>query len=108
MAGGLVYYIVLRIDVFLQFADVVKLVYTYARGAYAARCGGSSPLVGTTLPDRLMVGQHPLEVFIEVRILVGQHLNKLVLWAKDAYRCKNGHLSFSFRAWYLESSLITI
>ncbi len=30
MAGGLVYYIVLRIDVFLQFADVVKLVYTYA------------------------------------------------------------------------------
>lgn len=31
---------------------MVKLVYTYALGAYAARCAGSSPVPGTTGVDR--------------------------------------------------------
>ena len=35
------------IDNYIFLADVVKLVYTYALGAYTARCGGSSPLIGT-------------------------------------------------------------
>lgn len=30
-----------------KYARVVKLVYTYALGAYAARCAGSSPVSGT-------------------------------------------------------------
>ena len=30
-----------------NYADVVKLVYTYALGAYALRRGGSSPLIRT-------------------------------------------------------------
>ena len=28
---------------------MVKLVYTYALGAYAARCAGSSPVAGTKI-----------------------------------------------------------
>ena len=33
-----------------MYARVVKLVYTYALGAYAARRAGSSPVAGTTTP----------------------------------------------------------
>ena len=33
--------------IILYIADVVKLVDTYASGAYAARLGGSSPFIGT-------------------------------------------------------------
>ena len=32
---------------------MVKLVYTYALGAYAIRCAGSSPVSGTTLLSAL-------------------------------------------------------
>ncbi len=37
-------------EIMLQwpYARVVKLVYTYALGAYAARRAGSSPVAGTT------------------------------------------------------------
>ncbi len=45
------------------FARVVKLVYTYALGAYAARRAGSSPVAGTRVFSNLMLRKY--SVFVD-------------------------------------------
>ena len=41
-----------------KYARVVKLVYTYALGAYVARRAGSSPVSGTKIFPKLLVEEY--------------------------------------------------
>ena len=52
--------------VLFEFARVVKLVYTYALGAYAVWCAGSSPVSGTMTIYEILFPGSCLEILILV------------------------------------------